>query len=435
MKPLACKFGGSSVADAKQILKVKKIIESDERRRYIVVSAPGKRNDDDKKVTDLLYLAHETAKTGLDASEVLGLIQKRYQDIVSELNIQLDLTPHFDEIAKNIGHQSKDYAASRGEYLNGVLIAEALSATFINPAKTIFFKEEGRLNEEKTYDALTEAMAGKGKYVIPGFFGIDQNDRIKTFSRGGSDITGAIVARAMKVSSYENWTDVNGLLMADPRIVDNPLPIEEVSYTELRELSYMGAQVLHDEAIFPVREMGIPVHIRNTNAPEQKGTQIVSKVKHRATPIVGLAGKKDFEAFTLQKTLMNKEVGFGRRALEIFERHQVNFEHLPSGIDSLTIIVNSHDIEEHRESITQEIKQNLKVDELNIFRGIALVAVVGAGMAYHPGVAATVFTALSNEGINVRLIDQGAMELNIILGVEEKDFKKAIRSIYSAFIK
>lgn len=435
MKPLACKFGGSSVADAKQILKVKQIVDEDPRRRFIVVSAPGKRNDKDKKVTDMLYVAHETAKAELDPSNVLKLIEDRYQDIITDLGIELDLTPEFEEIKLQLGIESRDYAASRGEYLNGLVIAKALGAEFINPADTIFFGSEGHLDEAKTYEALAEAMSGAGRYVIPGFFGMGTNGRVKTFSRGGSDITGAIVARAMEVATYENWTDVNGLLMADPRIVENPLHVEEVSYSELRELSYMGAQVLHDEAIFPVREIGIPVHIRNTNQPELEGTRIVSKVKHRATPIVGLAGKEDFEAITIQKTLMNKEIGFGRRLLEIFERHQCNFEHLPSGIDSISVIVNSSEIDDKRESILKEISQNLKVDELNNFRGIALIAVVGAGMAYHPGVAATVFSALSNEGINIRLIDQGAMELNIILGVEEKDFKKAIRSIYKAFIK
>jgi aspartate kinase len=432
---LACKFGGSSVADANQIKKVKAILDADPARRYIVVSAPGKRHSQDKKVTDLLYVAYETAKAGLDAGEILKIVHQRYQDIINGLGIDLDLSPDFESIRQNIGLESSDYAASRGEFLNGKLIAHYLGATFVDPIDHIFIDGENMLDEEKTYPSLGKALSGEGLFLVPGFYGQGNDGRAKTFSRGGSDITGSIVARAIKATKYENWTDVSGLLMADPRVVDNPRCIEEVSYTELRELSYMGAQVLHDEAIFPVRAMGIPIQIRNTNHPEHVGTHIVAKVKHRVVPIVGVAGKEDFEIVYLQKALMNKEVGFGRKLLSIFESHRVSFEHLPSGIDSLSVVVNSKDMAPHRQSILRDVKKMLDVDEVTSFQGIALIAVVGAGMAYHPGIAATVFTALSKEGINVRLIDQGASELNIIIGVENPDFKGAINAIYKAFIK
>ena len=435
MKSIACKFGGSSVADARQIEKVKNIIQADSARRYIVVSAPGKRSPEDQKITDLLFLAWETAKNNLDPSSVITIIADRYQEIIKELGLSLNLNSELDEISQRLKEESPDYAASRGEYLNGILIAHYLGATFIDPASTIFIEHDGSLNEEKTYSALSQALSGDEIFLIPGFFGSDPKGRIKTFSRGGSDISGAIVARAIKADIYENWTDVNGLLMADPRIVDNPEPISEVSYNELRELSYMGANVLHDEAIFPVKKLNIPVHIKNTNSPEQPGTRIVAQAQHRVTPIIGLAGKKGFDAIFIQKTLMNKEIGFGRKLLEIFESNQLNFEHMPSGIDSISVIINQEELEPKKKQVLEEIRQNLKVDDLTTYEGIALIAVVGAGMAYHPGMAATVFSSLADEGINIRLIDQGASELNIIIGVEEADFDNAIKSIYRAFVK
>ena len=432
---LACKFGGSSVADANQIKKVKAIIDADPARRYIVVSAPGKRNSQDKKVTDLLYLAHETAKAGIDPCDILNLIHQRFKEIIAGLGLSLDLSADFKNITQNIGTESPDFAASRGEYLNGRVVASYLGATFVDPFDHIFIDDDNMLNEEKTYPSLARALEGEGLFLVPGFYGQGNDGKTKTFSRGGSDVTGSIVARAVRADKYENWTDVSGLLMADPRIVNNPRCIDEVSYTELRELSYMGAQVLHDEAIFPVRALGIPVQIRNTNQPEHPGTFIVSKVKHRVVPIVGIAGKEDFEIVYLQKALMNKEIGFGRKLLSIFESHRVSFEHLPSGIDSISVVVNSKDMAPCRQNILKDIKKILDADEITSFQGIALIAVVGAGMAFHPGIAATVFTALSQEGINVRLIDQGASELNIIIGVENPDFKGAINAIYKAFIK
>jgi len=431
---IACKFGGSSVATSEQVQKVKAIVDSNPSRRFIVVSAPGKRHSGDQKVTDLLYLAHETAKAGMSTRDILAKVQDRYQEIVEGLGLAIDISPMFAEIEKNIG-LSRDYAASRGEYLSGRVIAVALGATFVDPVDHIFLDGQGRLEEEKTYESLGKALSGQGRFMIPGFYGRSPKGEVVTFSRGGSDITGAIVARAVKAKVYENWTDVCGLLMADPRVVNSPRNIEEVSYTELRELSYMGAQVLHDEAIFPVKSQGIPIHILNTNEPEHPGTRIVDKIKYRGVPIVGLAGKKDFEIIYIQKTLMNKEIGFGRRLLGIFESYGISFEHLPTGIDNLSVVLSSESMEKHRDAVLADIRKILSPDEVTRFGGIALVAVVGAGMAFHPGVAATVLTALANEGINVRLMDQGASELNIIIGIENPDFERAMNSIYKAFIK
>jgi aspartate kinase len=430
---IACKFGGSSVASSEQIQKVRGIVDANLDRRYIVVSAPGKRHDEDQKVTDLLYLAHETAKAGLSPSEIIAKIGSRYQEIVDGLNVKLDISKDLEEIQKEIG-TSRDYAASRGEYLNGKVISAVLGASFIDPIEHIFMDGQGNLEEEKTYKSLGSALSGEGRYVIPGFYASSPEGEVVTFSRGGSDITGAIVARSVQAEVYENWTDVCGLLMADPRVVDSPRNIEEVSYYELRELSYMGAQVLHDEAIFPVKSQGIPIHLRNTNEPEHPGTRIVDKVKYRAVPIVGLAGKKDFEIIYIQKTLMNKIIGFGRRLLGIFESHQISFEHLPSGIDNLSVVVSSDSISKHRDSVLADIRKTLDPDEVTCFEGIALIAVVGAGMAFHPGIAATVLKALADEGVNVRLMDQGASELSIIIGVENPDFDRALNSIYKAFI-
>lgn len=428
---IACKFGGSSVADAAQIKKIADIIKSNPERRYIVVSAPGKRHDADKKITDLLYLAHETAKNGISPSEILKLIKQRYDEIISGLQIDLDLSPAFADIEANIGNESTDYAASRGEHLNGIVIAKLLGATFIDPIHHIFIGSNNQLQEDKTYDSLSKAIAGHDMVLVPGFYGCDEQGKVKTFSRGGSDITGAILARAAKVEVYENWTDVSGLLMADPRIVENPLPIPEVSYTELRELSYMGAQVLHDEAIFPVKALGIPVQIKNTNQPDHAGTKIVAQAQHRAFPVIGLAGKQGFEIIYIQKTLMNKEVGFGRQLLGILEEKGVSFEHMPSGIDSVSLVIKSEELEQHRQEILDAIQTRLQTEEIKVFPNISLIAVVGTGMAYHPGVAATLFTALSDSGINIRLIDQGASELNIIIGVQDDDFKGSINALYN----
>lgn len=431
---IVCKFGGSSVATSEQFKKVKAIVEGDEKRKHIVVSAPGKRYPDDKKITDLFYLAHETVDAGLDIEPILKLITDRYQDIIQDLNLKMDISDEIKDIANKLAHESADYAASRGEYLNGKVMARYLGFDFVDPFLHIFFDSDGHMDCQKSYQSLSKALSDKKNSVIPGFYGQDPNGQVKTFSRGGSDITGAVVARAVNAIVYENWTDVNGLLMADPNVVKSPKVIHEVSYMELRELSYMGAKVLHDEAIFPVREKGIPVHIRNTNEPGCKGTRIVADVSQRPALIVGIAGRKDFEAFYMNKTLMNREVGFGRKLLAIFENHQVSFEHLPSGIDSISVIVKKENVDHCRELIIEDIHNILKVDQLQNFQELALLAIVGEGMAHHPGTAAHIFTALAESGINIRLIDQGASELNIIIGVNNQDYEKAVNVIYSKFL-
>lgn len=429
---IVCKFGGTSVATAEQLKKVKAIVDADSKRRFIVVSAPGKRDKEDQKITDLLYLAHETAVNQLDCGEILGLVKQRYDEILAGLSLDLDFSKEFAEIKEKMATESTEYAASRGEYLNGLLVAEYLKASYVDPADHILFNSEGHFDEEQSYDSLAKTLTSDGLYVISGFYGRGVKGEIKTFSRGGSDITGAIVARAVKAEVYENWTDVNGLLKADPRIVDQPEMIEKVSYMELRELSYMGAQVLHDEAIFPVRELGIPVHIRNTNNPSSSGTQIVADIGDRDNLIIGVAGRKDFESITISKALMNKEIGFGRKLLTIFENHCVSFEHLPSGIDTISVVVKSENIESCRDTVLEEIQTQLKVDSIQNFHNLAILAIVGAGMANHPGTAAKVLGALANSNINVRLIDQGASELNILIGVTNDDYEEALRQIYKA---
>jgi aspartate kinase len=435
MSSIVCKFGGTSVATSDQIRKIAAIVDANPDRKYIVVSAPGKRSPEDQKITDLFYLAAETSNKGIDATPIIDIIKQRFNDIIKGLDLDLSIENEINEISIQLKGANKDYAASRGEYLNAKIIASYLKAKFVDPTKNIFFSKDGTLIADKTYLSLKETMSENSRYVIPGFYGIsDSTAEVVTFSRGGSDITGAIVARAVEADLYENWTDVDGLLMTDPRIVDNPLPIPEVSYKELRELSYMGAQVLHDEAIFPVRELGIPVHIKNTNSPDSKGTRIVDQAEHRAVPIVGIAGKEDFEAFYVHKALMNKELGFGRKLLEIFETHGVSFEHFPSGIDTVSVVVSTQEVENKRELILEDIKNQLKVDGVDSIRNLALIAVVGSGMAHHPGVAATLFSSMAAEGINIRLIDQGVSEITIIIGVEMKDFKASVRAIYQAFI-
>lgn len=429
-----CKFGGTSVADADQIRKLEAIVRSDPQRRFVVVSAPGKRSAGDKKVTDLLYLLHETAQNGIDISGILSVIKNRYQQIIDGLELKFDLEGEFEGIAAELTRQPRDFAASRGEYLNGKIVASYLNFEFVDPSQVIFFDEEGRLDDERTYRVLGERLAGAGKFVIPGFYGLSFEGNIKTFSRGGSDISGAVVARATMSSLYENWTDVSGLLMCDPRVVKDPRPMPEVTYVELRELSYMGAQVLHDEAIFPVHEYGIPINIRNTEDPSHPGTMIVSRRNSQSQPIVGVAGKKDFEAIYMNKAMMNREIGFGRKLLEIVESFGINFEHMPSGIDSLSLIVSTKDLAPHRKSLLSEIRKILKVDVLKTFPELSLIAIVGTGMAYHCGIAAKIFQALAAEGINIRLIDQGASELTIIVGVENTDFEKAMRSIYASVV-
>ena len=431
------KFGGSSLADADQFKKVQFIIESDPDRRYIVPSAPGKRNNSDRKVTDLLYLCHTHVQQMVPFDDVFKIITGRYLQIVKDLGLSFDLQPRLDEVKIRIASgASADYTASRGEYLTGLIMSQLLGYDFIDPAEIIYFDEMGKLDAERTQAETEKRIARHDRAVIPGFFGSDVRGNLKTFSRGGSDITGAIVARGAHADIYENWTDVSGLLMSDPSIVKNPKPIDTVTYRELRELAYMGAKVLHDEAIFPVREADIPVCIKNTNRPEDPGTMIVQDadpITHRGN-ITGIAGKKSFTVISVEKTLMNTELGFGRRVLSVLEVNGISFEHMPSGIDTLSMVIADTELENKLESVVQEIKTECRPDAVGVYPNMALIATVGRGMAYTPGIASKLFTALSNKKINVRMIDQGSSEINIIVGVENEDFENALRAIYEAFV-
>lgn len=431
------KFGGSSLASAEQFKKVGNIIHADESRVYVVPSAPGKRFDGDTKVTDMLLHAYQTASEGNDIDEELKAIKARYDEIITGLELKdFSLDDEFAEIKKNLSENPQsDYAASRGEYLNGKVMAAYLGIPFIDSAEVIFFNEEGNLNDYKTYKRLTERLAQNERAVIPGFYGMGKNGNIKTFSRGGSDVTGSIVARASRADVYENWTDVSGFLVADPRIVPDPKPIKYITYRELRELSYMGASVLHEDAIFPVRSCGIPINIKNTNAPEDAGTWIVESTCQKQDYVVtGIAGKKDFCTIFITKAMMNSEIGFGRKVLQAFEENNISFEHMPSGIDTMTIVVHADEFIDKEQSVVSAIHRLAEPDSVEIESGLALIAVVGRGMKSASGIAGKLFTALANKGINIKMIDQGSSELNIIIGVENRDFETAIKAIYSTFI-
>lgn len=430
------KFGGSSLASAQQFSKVKSIITADKHRRYVIPSAPGKRFSGDTKVTDMLYDCYDTAVSGSNFEEKLDKIHERYNEIIEGLHLDLSLDKEFDKIYEYFKNGAGvNYAASRGEYLNSIIMANYLGFEFIDAAEVIFFDENGEFDSEKTNNILSIRLEKTDCAVIPGFYGAMPNGTIKTFSRGGSDITGSIVARAVKADLYENWTDVSGFLVTDPHIVENPEPIEIITYRELRELAYMGASVLHDEAIFPVRREGIPINIKNTNDPSAPGTLIVeSTCKKPKYTITGIAGKKGFASVNLEKDRMNTEIGFGRRVLSVFEENGISFEHMPSGIDTMSVFVQQSDFEEKEQKILAGLHRNVDPDFLEIHSNIALIAVVGRGMKSTEGTAGKLFTALAKEDINIRMIDQGSSELNIIIGVNEKDFEKATRAIYHAFI-
>ncbi len=431
------KFGGSSLASAEQFKKVGKIIHADDSRVYVVPSAPGKRFDGDTKVTDMLLHAYQTASEGNDVDEELKAIKARYDEIITGLELKdFSLDDDFAEIKKNLAENPQsDYAASRGEYLNGKVMAAYLGIPFIDSSEVIFFNEEGNLNDYKTYKRLTERLAQNERAVIPGFYGMGKDGNVKTFSRGGSDVTGSIVARASRADVYENWTDVSGFLVADPRIVPDPKPIKYITYRELRELSYMGASVLHEDAIFPVRSCGIPINIKNTNAPEDAGTWIVESTCQKQDYVVtGIAGKKDFCTIFITKAMMNSEIGFGRKVLQAFEENNISFEHMPSGIDTMTIVVHADEFIDKEQSVVSAIHRLAEPDSVEIESGLALIAVVGRGMKSASGTAGKFFTALANKGINIKMIDQGSSELNIIIGVENRDFETAIKAIYSTFI-
>ena len=431
------KFGGSSLADAEQFRKVAEIVKSEPERRYVVASAPGKRSSSDTKVTDLLYKCYELASNEEDISEVFEEVKKRYNDIIKDLGIDLDLTESCDKIKASLLHNSgRDYIASRGEYLNAKILAKYLDFSFIDAKKVIFFKENGSFDSEKTNDVLSECLS-KCKYaVIPGFYGSMPNGTIKTFSRGGSDITGSIVARAARATLYENWTDVSGFLMADPRCISNPKVIEKITYKELRELSYMGATVLHEDAIFPVRYSKIPINIRNTNKPDDNGTLIVPSTDDIPENIItGIAGKTGFSTITVEKDMMNAELGFGRRVLQVIEENNLSFEHLPSGIDTLSVVVSTRELSLKRGEITAGICKAVDPENIFVEENLALIAIVGRGMVKAKGTAARIFTALANSGVNIRMIDQGSCELNIIVGVDSNDYITALKAIYNEFVK
>ena len=438
MQVKVIKFGGSSLADAEHFKKVAEIIQEDPARRYVVPSAPGKRFKEDTKVTDMLYACFEKASRGESFDEDFNKIIERYEAIIAGLGITLDMTKEYDRIKGAFMHQpGRDYAASRGEYLNGIILAAYLGFDFIDAASVIFFQENGSFDGERTNVTLSAILRNHKQAVIPGFYGSMPNGTIKTFSRGGSDVTGSIVARAVNADIYENWTDVSGFLMADPRIVENPKAIETITYRELRELSYMGAGVLHEEAIFPVRFAGIPINIRNTNCPTDPGTMIVSTTSDYSSEnvITGIAGKKGFSVINIEKDMMNAEIGFGRRILSVLEDCNVPFEHLPSGIDTMSVVVNTSCIDNIRDQVVRSICLKTTPDAVSIEDGIALIAIVGRGMARSKGTAARVFNALSNADINIRIIDQGSSELNIIIGVDEADYEKSLRAIYAEFVK
>ncbi len=436
-KPKVVKFGGSSLASAEQFKKVKAIITADESRNYVIPSAPGKRFSDDIKVTDMLYSCYALAESGKDFSKELEGISKRYEEIISGLGLSTDLSAEFETIATKFGAKAgKDYAASRGEYLNGIIMADYLGYAFVDSAKYIFFDDNGNFLPEETHNALSAFLAEVPKAVIPGFYGSYRSDgRVKTFSRGGSDITGSIVARAVGASVYENWTDVSGVLIADPRIVKDPKPIGTITYKELRELSYMGASVLHEDAIFPVRKAGIPINIKNTNAPEDPGTLIVENTCRTSDYIItGIAGRKGFCSVNIEKDMMNSEIGFGRRVLQAFEDNGISFEHMPSGIDTLTVVVHQTEFEEKEQQVISELMKLTNPDSIDLESHLALIAVVGRGMKSMHGTASRLFTALANNNINIRMIDQGSSELNIIISVADEDFEQAIKVIYDTFV-
>ena len=432
------KFGGSSLADAEHFRQVAKIVKADPQRKYVIPSAPGKRFSADTKVTDMLYTCYEMVRKNENIDEYFAKIAERYNSIIKDLGMDFDISGALNYVKNAMLHHSgRDFAASRGEYLNGLILAKYLGFDFIDAENVIFFRDDGSFDQELTNSVLRAELM-KHKYaVIPGFYGITPNGTIKTFSRGGSDITGSIVARAANADLYENWTDVSGFMMADPRIVKDPCIIDTITYRELRELSYMGASVLHDEAIFPVRYASIPINIKNTNRPEDRGTMIVPSATDYDSKhvITGVAGLRGFSAITVEKDRMNAEVGFIRRVLEVFEENEVSIEHVPSGIDTLSVVLETKALDKVRDRLLTRIQRAARPDSISVEDDLALIAVVGRGMVKAKGTSARVFDAISGEGINIKMIDQGSSELNIIVGVADHDYEKALNAIYREFVK
>ena len=433
------KFGGSSMADAGQYRKIRDILLADPERKVVVVSAAGKRNKNDHKLTDLLYLCYAHTQYGVDCSGVFEMITSRYREIIRDLELDIDLEPEFAALKKRLDAKdvSQDELASRGEYFSAKLMASYLGFQFIDAADWIKFKFDGSVDQEVSYEALRSQIVGIG-VVIPGFYGKMPDGRIRTFSRGGSDITGALAAAALDADVYENWTDVSGILMADPRIVENPQTIPEVTYDELRELSYSGAQVLHEGTIFPVREKNIPLNIRNTNAPNDPGTMIQESFDSDSDPhrfITGITGKKDFTIVSMSKRGLSSQVGYLRRVLSVFERHNISIDYVPNGIDSVSVVLPTESVASSLYTILGELQKELEPDELQVHDQIAVVAAVGRKMAFRPGISGQIFATLGQAGINIRMINQGPDELNIIFGVDNRDFSAAIRVLYNSFVK
>lgn len=430
------KFGGSSLASAEQFKKVSDIIHEDKERRYVIPSAPGKRFPKDSKVTDMLYECYHLAEEEKDFKKELAKIAARYQEIIDGLELTLTLKEEFKIIEKNFKEKSgENYAASRGEYLNGIIMAAYLGYEFVDAADVIRFADNGDFDSELTNEILSARLAKLDHAVIPGFYGAYADGRVKTFSRGGSDITGSIVARAVKADVYENWTDVSGFLIADPRIIERPEVIDTITYRELRELSYMGASVLHEDAIFPVRREGIPINIRNTNKPGDKGTWIVESTCQKSRYVItGIAGKKGFCSVNIEKAMMNSEIGFGRKVLQAFEDNGISFEHVPSGIDTMTVFIHQDEFMDKEQKVVSAIHRLADPDSVDIEADLALIAVVGRGMKSTRGTAGRIFSALAHANVNVKMIDQGSSELNIIIGVANEDFEAAIEAIYNIFV-
>lgn len=432
-----CKFGGTSMADGNVMSRVRNIIESDKDRKYVVVSAPGKRYSGDVKITDILYQCHREVEERGACGASFELIRNRFNSIVRELNIDFDINSVLDETERRINaEKDEDFTASRGEYLSARVMAEVLGTKFIDAEDVIFFDKNGAYDAAKSDKAINDALRGAEKAVFPGFYGRGYNGKVKTFSRGGSDISGAIVARAVNATVYENWTDVSGFLACDPRIVDSPRRIKALSYKELRELSYMGANVLHSESIFPVRKANIPIHIKNTFRPEDEGTLIQPSVYYTPSGsiVTGIAGKKDFTVIFIEKSLMNYQIGFVRKVLSVLEKYNVPVEHIPSGIDTMSVVIESSALKDGKlELILQGIKEAVAPDVLRVNEDIALIATVGHGMSSSVGTSARLFKAMAEASVNVRMIDQGSSELNIIVGVKNEDCEKCIRAIYREF--
>ena len=430
------KFGGSSLASATQFAKVGNIIKADPERKFVVPSAPGKRNSKDTKVTDMLYACYDLAEAEKDFTKELKKIKERYESIINGLHMTLSLDKEFDTIAENFKKKAgSQYAASRGEFLNGIIMANYLGYEFVDSAEVIIFNEDGSFDADTTDKLLQERLSKVENAVVPGFYGATLGGVVKTFSRGGSDVTGSLVSKAVHATAYENWTDVSGFLIADPRIIDNPKPIKVITYRELRELSYMGASVLHEDAVFPVRKAGIPINIRNTNAPDDEGTWIVeSTCHHPAYTITGIAGKKGFVSVNIDKDMMNAEVGFGRKVLSAFEENGINFEHMPSGIDTMSVVVHQAEFAPKEQEIMSGLHRNCHPDTIDIETDLALIAVVGRAMKSNRGTAGRIFSALAHAHVNVKMIDQGSSELNIIIGVNEADFESAMKAIYTIFV-